>query len=556
MSTIYTKEKTRSLKNNDPLAHVYLLQDSFDGVVAEHRMRTEFITDMGERIEHQPFKGSYIFNTTAEEIVYVTGLAYIASLRQSFEAAKHDVASGGFIPYHAARQAAFLRQGEKVLEWANDTHDRAHLVLFSLCPPHDELSYTDAKKQNFKPDRQMASVQLHAKYGDGSGETVAFSLDGLTLGRLQKLLEMMGVEADVADTTLEQLVLPVRLAPDYTAAATVAAIIEAYDGLCQEEEGGIYTQGINLQANIVEANAFVDTHPETFALYKTIITEVARSLQTGITPELADTVEKQLVRQFTSTDIPPFLRLQAGDILTERTAAEVIEYLRKRAIPEYLMQMLQQRIVVEDATDGMSLGYDIGSAGASAMAAGRSYDGACPGSVTQNNLASVDNQAKEMGLLKVAVYESPKPLFSKGDFEVVPIGSCPVCGAECGTGIRHKKSGKWYCTQLGCKAFEQAIYDFVFAIAQDMTPTRVSPSLGDAELIDTSPKKVLHPQIQIHTLNQELKQMQTKMWLLQNTLYDEELSEAVRTELITDLIQTYQEQQTLLRISLGYAAIS
>lgn len=89
-----TNEKIRSQRNNDPLAHVYLLWDSYDSAVAEHRMFTEFVTDMGERLKNQPFRSSYKYSYNAHEITYDTGLQYIASLEQSYQAAIADVNNG------------------------------------------------------------------------------------------------------------------------------------------------------------------------------------------------------------------------------------------------------------------------------------------------------------------------------------------------------------------------------------------------------------------------------------------------------------------------------
>jgi hypothetical protein len=73
----------------------------------------------------------------------------------------------------------------------------------------------------------------------------------------------------------------------------------------------------------------------------------------------------------------------------------------------------------------------------------------------------LDAQAQQLQLNQT-VYEVPKPIFSKNGYDVIPIGSCPVCGSECGTGIRSQKTKQWYCVQSNCAAFDKDVYDVVY----------------------------------------------------------------------------------------------
>lgn len=544
--TLQRHESKRELKNNDPLAHVYLLQDSYDGAIADHRMHTEFVTDMGERLENQPFRSKFSFCVQEDEIVYDTGLRYIASLEKSKMAALKDVQRRTFSDYHLARQEAFLQQGKKVLEWANNPIVQSHVIAFSLCPPTTELSFEEAKKQSFKPDRMMASIQVHTK-NNGTHETIPFSLDGLTLNRLQLLFDRLGICQKVSKTTLEQLSVPIYLDGRESAEESVDKIIRLYDEICKEQDGFLYQQGINIESNIVESNNFVAAHPEAYALYKSVIYEVAQSLHNCVTEGLAHTIQQQLATQYKYKNrLPPaFLLLSEGDHLDERLASNLIDYLRSIAIPEYLTKKLhiQHRGHIEIQSGS----YDIGSAGVDASIAGRSYDGACPSSALSHTPQTVAMQAEQLSIKKTVIYETPKPVFSKGEYDVVPIGSCPVCGAECGTGIRNKKSGRWYCTQANCTAFKEDIYNYVFGIEPDSQLIQTSTAKKDIEQI----KQTRIPELSRTELNGELKQKQEAIWILKSSIYDENVSDIERTIFISKLVETYQAQQSLLRQSLG-----
>lgn len=543
--TLQRHESKRELKNNDPLAHVYLLQDSYDGAIADHRMHTEFVTDMGERLENQPFRSTFQFRVREDEIIYDTGLEFIASLHKSCIAAEKDVAIGTFSDYHVARQEAFMRQGVKVLEWANDPKIQSHVIAFSLCPPGSEVSIAEAKKQSFKPDRMMASIQVHTK-NNGFGETIAFSLDGLTIARLQLLLDRLGLSESVSATTLEQLGALIHLDNSESAEASVDKIIRLYDEICQEQDGFLYQQGINIEKNTVEANDFVVAHPEAYKLYKSVVQGVAESLNSRVTRNLSQTVRQQLAIHYYTQQPPQFLLLSEGDYLDERLAASLIEYLRRKAIPEYLTkQLLEQKRAGDTVANAAA--YDIGSAGVEATLAGREYSSACPtsGSAVLSAEAALQEQASLLGINKTAVvYELPSPVLSKGEFDVIPIGSCPMCKAECGTGIRNRRSGEWFCTQKKCTAYEEHVYNFVFGI------TNVEGSQKAVK--DSEPKTKNYSRLDEdnsrYAKTEQIQSVQNRLWLLKNELYDNtEITDIERTDLIVELVAVYAIFNSLLR---------
>ena len=542
----------RAVKNNDPLAHVYLLQDSYDRSIARHRMYNEFNTDMGERLKGQPFLGTYKYVYNGSEIIYDTGLRYFASLEQSYQAAKDDVRRGEFNDYHVLRQQAFLDQGVKVAHWLEHDIDAPHMVVFSLCPSSDELSPDEARKQSFKPDRQMASIQIHSRCADGGFAMTAFSLDGLTLERLQELLYELGSDAAVASTTLEQLNKPLYIDDSRESSDLARYIIDMYDAMLAEANNStLFTQGIHVEKNMVEANSFVKNHPETFELYSTVITEVAQSLESSVTPALAATLRDQLAIHYSQHTVPHFLTLRPGDALTNVTASAIIDYLRTQAIPEYLTERLPGKVRSATSSWGTSADYSIGAAGSVAVAADRQYDGACPSSgAIISAQDSLQQQAMQMGINKPvsSLYEVPRSILSKGDYDVIPIGSCPVCGSECGTGIRNKKSGKWYCTQPKCRAYNQEIYSFVFDTDSASTPT-TEQHISKGSNQKSQKNKFKQAEETAH--NSQIQAIQEEIWVLKDLLYSEEMEASERAELIDRYIQLHQYQQHILRASLG-----
>jgi hypothetical protein len=508
-------------------------------------MYTEFITDMGERLDNQPFRSTYTYTYSNDEIIYDTGLKYIASLEQSYNAAVQDVANGTFHSYHSERQRAFKEQGSQILSWLQTDNSSQHLLLVSLCPPEEELSYAEAKKQSFKPDRMMASVQLHSKNIDGTTSTAAFSLDGLTLDNLQKLLNNLGLDSVVAPSTLEQVTKPIEIHSLASADVVVDSIIQIYDMQLGNESHNVYSQGISNENNIVEANSFVANHPETFILYRTIIEQVATSLNIQtVTDDLAHTVANKLAQQYPAhSTVPAFLTLVSGDSFTPYIAGELIDYLRRRAIPEYLKDSFSTQNVASRQSIG-----DIGSAGVSATLSGRVYDGACPSSATVSAEQSVIDQAMRLGLNVAATVESPKPLFIVGNYAVIPIGSCPAsCGTECGIGIKDVRTGSWYCANSKrCSGYNSDVYNFVF------NPGDTKDEITRNEVSHTETNYTENRLT--HDVSIELREVQSIIWQLRSFMFNEALTDAERQNIITDLITADQRKQHLLRVAIGSEA--
>jgi hypothetical protein len=414
-----------ALRNNDSLAHVRLLSEDVYNPTSEHRIKVEFVTDMGERLENQPFNSSFDYSFDGQEIIYDTGILYLKSLERSYQAALKDVAMGTFGEYHAKRQQAFYEQGQIIKNWLNDDTNKSHILLFSLCPTEDEQNIEESKKQSFKPDRKMASIQLHSKNSDGSATTNAFSLDGLTPQILQQLFDKLGIDAQANESTLNQLVEPVFINNSYSAEFVTENIIDSYDDLLSKNNPvKTYRQGIDIQKNMVEANSFVSSKPEVYELYKQIIVEVASSLdERRVSSGLDTLISSNLSNAFiTKETIPSCLNISVGNSFNEFMASELIDYLRQKAIPEYLTKLLSLSNSNTDQVNISNSGYgDIGAAGADAVASGKTYDGGCPTSGTASSTVNISSQAQELGLNRIV--NNPQKLTWRKGRCVVP--NCP-----------------------------------------------------------------------------------------------------------------------------------
>jgi hypothetical protein len=182
------------------------------------------------------------------------------------------------------------------------------------------------------------------------------------------------------------------------------------------------------------------------------------------------------------------------------------------------------------------------------MQSGRTYDGACPSSVSGaiSQQAAID-QAAILGVTVVVTQETPKPLFTVGNYAVIPIGSCPAsCGIECGIGIKDIKTGAWYCANSKrCSGYSDDVYNVVF------NPDALEKPKNDAKSADAQCGDIDTSSSMKNDISTELRMLQEYLWQLQTMLYDESLTDNKRQEIVIHLIATDQRKQHLLRVSIG-----
>ena len=433
------------------------------------------------------------------------------------ESAKIDVAKGRQNNYHLRRARAYFNQLPIILDWYNSGCNQK-LLFVSACPNTHELDSENANKQAFKQDRMMASLQLFSKTKDGQIAMEAFSLDNLDHTGLQILQYTTKANGELPNTTLELLTKPWLLDEQFSS----DLIISKFDQELGLHNAKDYKQGMDISAYKNEANDFIEQYPEAYQLYYSVISEVAKSYRDSyITSQLAHLTNNVLASDFINYDltIPTFLQLNYGDIFDINKARDLIEYLRSQALPQFFINQLEKSCQECQVSFGYS-SDSVGSAGAMAYSSGISYSGACPVSISQNNSLELGdaNQAELMELAKVynvLNIAKPKPLIIRGNYELLPIGKCPVCSAECGTGIRNIKTGIWKCTAKGCKEFDQKLYNYVFGIK---TPTDKKP---DKKIIKPKDKQQLNNPDYIDN-NPKINEIQAEIWRLEYLLYNQE----------------------------------
>lgn len=548
LKTVESQSKIRF--NNDPLAHIDVLQSTYNGALAEHRIHTEFLTDMGERLR-QPFNYDFKYQFINNELVSDTGMSLTGLLADGYEAAKQDVLNGSQVQYHADRAEALMGQQSIIRQWY-ESGGQNNLLLASLCPPATELDIAQSKKQAFKPDRAMASLQLFSKSENGTIDMQAFSIDNLDLTGLGAITYKLGGVAEIADNTLDQLLQPIILHKDVDAKKFIDTNDEQMR--LSSAGGSFFVQGMDEVKYRAEANTFVESKPETWDLYLSIVKEVATSLKLGaVNGELSIICTEKLAPAFVANKrlIPDFLRISVGETYSEDLARALMKYLINQAIPEYLLSEMEQskEFIINDSDTGS---YGIAEAGVSAVQSGNNHEGSCPTSTSSNTsvASSLNGEQKALSRVYNTIQFKPKAIISKGEFEMLPIGSCPVCGSECGTGIRNRTSGNWYCTQDNCRAFNKDIYDFVLGINNKDS----SPKQKDSHKANDKYKPKDNKEYIKHIIDIEISLVQKQISQLSEERYTAGLSQEERSSIIKMLIEKDIEKKVLLRASLGDVA--
>lgn len=345
-------------RNNDPLAHLYCLHEAADREQAEAQIRTEFVTDLSERSERNHFYAVFSYRYQDGDLISDTGLSLKRLLADGVAAARKDA-----IPYGIERAEVLAGQLDYLTAWY-ESGDSRQLGFFSLCPDSAELDRPAMERLAFKPDRQMSSNWIFERCTDGQIRMHAFSLDGHTLAAHQHI-----VGERVAGTSLEELAVP-RFFAEADGAAAVERIRAVHDG----DSGSFF----GIHGNADNAAVIVSRHPEVYALYRETIGASYEALRLGrITPRLRN-ITSALVDGYAGFESPvSVLNKRLFSAFDARDAAELIEYLRRQAIPHYLF-------------GGSKVIDSIAESGAAAVSQGLSYEGACPTSAERTSLTQTD----------------------------------------------------------------------------------------------------------------------------------------------------------------------
>lgn len=369
-------------RNNDPLAPVLADMDP-------HRLYTEYWTDIGERSENEHTNETFRYRLSGGDLISDTGLSMRKMLERGLAAAREDVKHSSEFNMTLLRHEIQLRHLELLINY-HESGRRNILWIPSLCPDSNELPTKLAENNGFKPERMMSSNWLFEPTGDGYILRI-FTLDNHLLDDQATIYAALGSDQVVAGSTTEELITPKELPLDDSAEA-VELIRAAHDQiLMRENPGQRFYFGIHKRdQSTLEATAKVREHPEAYQLWLKVRSATRASLaDSKVTPSLAR-LASQLAAPFSANEIPPTLRLSAGQPFEASAARNLMEYLRRQAIPHYIFgQPPVSAANHQEYSMAWSGGFDsVASAGAAAVASGKSYDGACPssgGAVTTTN---------------------------------------------------------------------------------------------------------------------------------------------------------------------------
>ncbi len=406
------------LRNNDPLAHVFLRLETRKFADIETQVRAEYHSDMSERSEitsrevedsgERPFYAVFDYRLEGDDLIYTeTGKSLNELLGDGVTAAEtdHVIDKDGYT-YHLARAKVLASHGPAMVHWRKQNPQHTAMIA-SLCPSAKELAPQIAKLGNFKVNRSMASNWLLEPTPEGI-RVLVFSLDKLDLAGLQYIYDSLGVDVRVHETTLDEVGEIRSLNTNAIAGWMLRKITDIHDNRLDEEfpQNGPHFYGIKKSAESIYASTLVERRPEAETLYRDAIEEVAQSLMAAgnITPGLGK-ILMELRSAFPSADKLP-LALQLGGKISLDQAREFMQYLLSQALPEYIFgdrkqhqQFREQNNLVSDTGGG---GYSgVASAGSYATANGISREGACPssaGGLANQNSAEHANSAMAAAL--------------------------------------------------------------------------------------------------------------------------------------------------------------
>lgn len=403
------------LYNNDALAHVYLARANRRAgkpfVEIEPIVDVEWETDMSERQNERHFRHEAEFRLVDDSLVSLNGEWLQPLLDEGVEAALSDYAENPELAYHVWRAKVLADHHLQIIDWLKSGSKNC-LVFNSLCPPSSEVAPRIAKLGNFKTDRMMASNWICQPPDEqGVVKIYYFSLDGLTLAGLSNVAQTLGISQPAASTTLERLARPME-APFDSGELAMEAFRSVHDNnLNNQTPGKRHYFGIaGSNPEDKNANQIVREKPKARRLYKSAVQEVDASLDAGkVSPALAELV-LQLQRPFDSENIPTALQISWGRPISEDQAREFMDYLRRRALPQYIFHTTYAAPENGAASGGGDSYGDISSAGAYAVKNNLSHDSACP--------TSAIGQTKLKSALNV---------FKTGEHKC---GVCPLCSTK------------------------------------------------------------------------------------------------------------------------------
>jgi hypothetical protein len=308
-----------------------------------------------------------------------------------------------------------------VVQFTQYADDGDSMVVISPFPEEayeNQRTRATVANEGFRPDIRRAFIRVYEKIGDEVREHIQ-SIDSSSLTVWNTTLSQV-FNAKSAMTT-EQLLEKRFIQKNVAPQKIIEQLTHVYDGHMSTQTGCVHRYGRSPGGSI-EANTFVRENPD-------IVANVLRQMsEITITGHAADEL--------------------ANNILYNSKA------------------LLHKRLKGEPIGDDIKTETE--AAGAAAAAEGTVFYG-CSGASS-----ALVSQAAQLA------HEVSFSLMN--GLEGVTVSQCPMCGKECFTAIRDKKTGKYYCTNKNCTGYSAEKIQAAYG-AKAKTAKSFTESFADA-LID------------------------------------------------------------------------
>jgi hypothetical protein len=416
------------LLNNDALADVFLLlENNNDFSKVEDYVDKNYLSDMSERsgteTKEKHFYLGIDYRVNGDDLVADQVTSYREMMDGGLKAAWSDASADRDLMYALRRAQVQAKHIDMLLDWYR-SGDPNCVRISSLCPTTQEVPEHIAKKANFKQERLMASEWIFERTADGI-RMHAFSQDNLTLEALQEINNVLGINDQAAVSTLDEMDKLVRT-PFSSGTIFVEAQRQAHDDILSRKNGGKHHHGIKVSDHdIRSSNEMVLAKPDAQELWRNSVKAVADSLsKKQVSQELAAII-LDLRAGFNGSITPIELGLHEMHPITIDQARNFMDYLRKRALPQYIFG--DPELIAHDSEASYGSGASgIASAGSYAFSNGISHEGDCQTSGTASTKNATQGASKGQ-------IESAMNVYVKQEFKSEWCPNClpePIRGVE------------------------------------------------------------------------------------------------------------------------------
>ncbi|NTW62211.1 hypothetical protein HGB25_02270, partial [Candidatus Saccharibacteria bacterium] len=323
-----------------------------DGEAATVRIRTDFETDIAERLPRTPFVNTVSFNFTGGDFVSVKdGVSMVDMTRTTLQTINQRLSTDSLLKRELIRAKAEASEVTKLTEWFENAPIGAHLVFESL--PIGSQQY--------------AISRIYQKVGNTQLDGSFVSLHNADIEQFNELRKSLTGQA-AGQTEEDILTNNFEVAGEHfkNAGEFVDHYVAAYDRLLLVKTGsdhafGLPDNGSALQNGIEK----VRKHPKLTDIYITSVRIIASS-EGVVTPTLQNLTDKLGINNGT---------IKEGDVVTTQLARHILDKVASRiasTIDRADISSLEELNKTDVSPDA---GYDMASHyGDQAEQAGETYE--------------------------------------------------------------------------------------------------------------------------------------------------------------------------------------